>query len=123
MHSHADQVLPVIARDDPGEHRDRRQPQESLGEVKSTLIHELTHAIGCSGHFFRPSYRRRSVMYEANTLTAWSQDDAAVIRLLYSTWIRPGMSAAHAEASLRRYGRCGLSSRNDARCRSPRPAG
>ncbi len=76
------------------------ESQDTLGEVKSTLIHELTHAIGCSGHFYAPSYRRRSVMYEANTLTAWSQDDAAVIRLLYSTWIRPGMSPAQAQASL-----------------------
>ena len=44
-------------------------------------------------------------MYEANTLTAWSQDDAAVIRLLYSTWIRPGMSPAQAQASLQLFAR------------------
>lgn len=79
--------------------------QDTLDEVKSTLIHELTHAIGCGGHFQAPSYRRRSVMYEANTLTAWSQDDAAVIRLLYSSWIRPGMSPAQAQASLQLFAR------------------
>jgi hypothetical protein len=79
--------------------------QDTLGEVKSTLIHELTHAIGCGGHFYAPSYQRRSVMYEANTLTAWSQDDAAVIRILYSTWIHPGMSPAQAQASLQLFAR------------------
>jgi hypothetical protein len=75
--------------------------QNEPDEVKSTLIHELTHAIGCSGHFYAPSYQRRSVMYNANTLTAWSQDDAAVIRLLYSPLVRVGMSPSQAEASMR----------------------
>jgi hypothetical protein len=79
--------------------------QSTPDEVESTLIHELTHAIGCSGHFYSPSYRRRSVMYEANTLTTWSQNDAAVIRLLYSPWIRPGMSPSRAQASLQLYAR------------------
>jgi hypothetical protein len=79
--------------------------QDTPEEVESTIIHELTHAIGCSGHFYSPSYRRRSVMYEANTLTTWSQNDAAVIRLLYSPWIRPGMSPSRAQASLQLYAR------------------
>ena len=74
--------------------------QSTPDEVESTLIHELTHAIGCSGHFYSPSYRRRSVMYEANTLTTWSQNDAAVIRLLYSPWIRSGMRPAEARQSI-----------------------
>ena len=46
-------------------------------------------------------------MYEANTLTSWSQNDAAVIRVLYSRWIRSGMSPAGARAGLRHYGRKG----------------
>ena len=73
------------------------------GEIKSTLIHELTHAIGCGGHFRAPSDRRRSVLYQASHITDWSQSDAAVIHILYSPWIRIGMSAADARASLRRY--------------------
>ncbi len=76
-------------------------------QVKSTLIHELTHAIGCNGHFRAPEDRRRSVLYESSPLTAWSQSDAAVIRILYSPWIRTGMTAAEARGSLRRYGRSG----------------
>jgi hypothetical protein len=72
-------------------------------DVKSTLIHELTHAIGASGHFVSPADRRRSVMYEANTLTNWSQNDASAIRLLYSPAIRSGMSPSDARSALQRY--------------------
>jgi hypothetical protein len=79
--------------------------QDTPDEVKSTLIHELTHAIGASGHFISPADRRRSVMYEANTLTTWSQSDAAVIRILYSPFVRSGMSQAGARAGLQRYAR------------------
>lgn len=79
--------------------------QDTPDEVKSTLIHELTHAIGASGHFVSPGDRRRSVMYEANTLTTWSQNDAAVIRTLYSPFLRPGMTPAEARAGLLRYAR------------------
>jgi hypothetical protein len=79
--------------------------QDTGDEVKSTLIHELTHAIGASGHFTSPSDRRRSVMYEANTLTTWSQNDAAVIRVLYSPFVRSGMSPAAARAGLLRFAR------------------
>jgi hypothetical protein len=79
--------------------------QNTTDEVKSTLIHELTHAIGASGHFTSPSDRRRSVMYEANTLTTWSQNDAAVIRILYSPFVRPGMTTAGARAGLQRFAR------------------
>jgi hypothetical protein len=79
--------------------------QDTPDELKSTLIHELTHAIGLSGHFTAPSDRRRSVMFEANTLTDWSQSDAAVIRVLYSPFVRSGMSPAAARAGLERYAR------------------
>jgi hypothetical protein len=77
--------------------------QDTPGEVRSTLIHELTHAIGCSGHFYAPDDSGRSVMYNANRLTGWSQNDAAVIRLLYSPWVRSGMSPARAQAAIRFY--------------------
>jgi Protein of unknown function (DUF2927) len=79
--------------------------QDTPAEVESTLIHELTHAIGAGGHFLSTSDRRRSVMYEANTLTDWSQNDAAVIRVLYSPFERPGMSEAAARAGLQRFAR------------------
>lgn len=77
--------------------------QDTPDELKSTLIHELTHAIGLSGHFTSSTDRRRSVMYEANTLTSWSQSDAAVIRVFYSPFVRPGMSPAAAKAGVKRY--------------------
>jgi hypothetical protein len=79
--------------------------QDTPDELRSTLIHELTHAIGLSGHFSSPTDRRRSVMYEANTLTNWSQSDAAVIRVLYSPFVRSGMSPAAARAGVKRYAR------------------
>jgi hypothetical protein len=81
--------------------------QDTPDEMRSTLIHELTHAIGASGHFLSASDRRHSVMYKANTLTNWSQNDAAVIRILYSPFIRSGMSEAAARAGLRKYARAG----------------
>ena len=81
--------------------------QDTPDEMKSTLIHELTHAIGASGHFLSAADRRRSVMYKANTLTTWSQNDAAVIRVLYSPYIRSGMSEAAAREGLRKYARAG----------------
>ena len=77
--------------------------QSTPGELKSTLIHELTHAIGCSGHFTSVSDRRRSVLYKSSQITSWSQTDAAVIRLLYSPWIRSGMTVAQATSSLQLY--------------------
>jgi hypothetical protein len=46
-------------------------------------------------------------MYKANTLTNWSQNDAAVIRVLYSPFVRSGMSEAAARAGLRKYARAG----------------
>jgi hypothetical protein len=79
--------------------------QDTTDEIKSTLIHELTHAIGASGHFTAPADRRRSVMYQANTLTNWSQNDAAVIRVLYSPFVRSGMSPAETRAGLQRFSR------------------
>lgn len=74
--------------------------QDTPGKIQSTLIHELTHAIGCSGHFYSPADSGRSVMFNANRLTDWSQNDAAVIRLLYSPWIRSGMNPAQARAAI-----------------------
>jgi hypothetical protein len=79
--------------------------RDTPGEVRSTLIHELTHAIGCGGHFTATSDRRRSVLYTSSQITSWSQTDAAVIRLLYSPWIRSGMTPARATASLQLYAR------------------
>ena len=79
--------------------------QATPGQLKATLIHELTHAIGCGGHFSSLTDRRRSVLYESSQITAWSQNDAAVIRVLYSPWIRSGMTAAQAQDSLRRHAR------------------
>ncbi len=81
--------------------------RDTPGEVRSTLIHELTHAIGCSGHFTSPSDRRRSVLYTSSQITSWSQTDAAVIRLLYSPRIRSGMTPAQATASLQLYAQSG----------------
>ena len=79
--------------------------QKDPAQLKATLIHELTHAIGGGGHFTAVSDRRKSVLYEASHLTSWSQNDAAVIRLLYSEWIQTGMTEEQARASLRRYAR------------------
>jgi len=79
----------------------------ATGQVKATLIHELTHAIGCNGHFSAPDDRRRSVLYASSSLVAWSQSDAAVIRVLYSPWVRTGMGAAEARRALRGYARSG----------------
>lgn len=81
--------------------------QSTAGQVKATLIHEITHAIGCGGHFRSPDDRRRSVLHETSSIITWSQPDAAVIRMLYSPWMRTGMTAAEAARSLRRYGRSG----------------
>lgn len=81
--------------------------QAAPGERRATLIHELTHAIGCSGHFSAASDRRRSVLYESSQITSWSQTDAAVIRLLYSPWIRSGMTQSQATASLQLYAASG----------------
>jgi len=81
--------------------------QSTPGQVRATLIHELTHAIGCGGHFRSSDDRRRSVLHQSSSITSWSQPDAAVIRILYSPWIRTGMTAAEATRSLRRYGRTG----------------
>ena len=77
--------------------------KDTPAEVRSTLIHELTHAIGCSGHFTAPSDHRRSVLYTSSQITSWSQTDAAVIRLLYSPWVRTGMTPAQATSSLQLY--------------------
>jgi Protein of unknown function (DUF2927) len=77
--------------------------------AESTLIHELGHAIGLSGHFYLPASRWRSVMYQSNTLIAWTPSDVAAIRLLYSPPIEAGMSPAQAQAALRDYARAASS--------------
>jgi len=79
--------------------------QQGPDQLKATLIHELTHAIGCGGHFTDLSDRRSSVLYQSSHVTTWSQNDASAIRLLYSEWISSGMTEQQALASLRRYAR------------------
>jgi hypothetical protein len=75
--------------------------EETSGERKSTIIHELTHAIGFSGHFRGQSYQRRSVLYYAGTVTNWSQADAAAIRIMYSSSMRNGMDVREVDRALR----------------------
>lgn len=70
---------------------------------KATVIHEITHALGFEGHFRDPSDQRVSVLYYASTLTAWSQQDAAAIRILYSSDMQSGMTVPQANAALTRY--------------------
>lgn len=77
--------------------------EESSGERKSTVIHELTHALGFNGHFRKQSYQRRSVLYYASTVTNWSQDDAAAIRIMYSSSMRNGMDVRDVNQALRRF--------------------
>ena len=78
----------------------RTQPQR-----RSTVIHELTHALGFNGHFRDAGYQQRSVLYYIGTITNWSQSDAAAIRVMYSSSIRHGMSVDDVEKALRRMGR------------------
>jgi len=71
-------------------------------ERKSVVIHELTHALGFSGHFRGQSYQRRSVLYYAGTVTNWSQADAAAIRIMYSSSMKNGMDVQDVNRALRR---------------------
>ena len=73
----------------------------TAGERKSTVIHELTHAVGFSGHFRKQSYQRRSVLYYASAVTNWSQADAAAIRIMYSSSMRNGMDVQDVNRELR----------------------
>jgi len=77
--------------------------EEASGDRKSTVIHELTHALGFSGHFRKQTYQRRSVLYYAGTVTNWSQADAAAIRIMYSSSMRSGMDVGDVNAALRRF--------------------
>ena len=77
--------------------------EKTSGERKSTVIHELTHALGFQGHFRAKSYRRRSVLYYASTVTNWSQADAAAIRIMYSSSMKNGMDARDVGKALRRF--------------------
>ncbi|MCX6374252.1 MAG: DUF2927 domain-containing protein [Actinobacteria bacterium] len=70
---------------------------------KATIVHELTHALGFSGHFRKRSDQRRSVLYYASTLTNWSQADAAAIRIMYSSSMRNGMNVHGVDRALRRF--------------------
>lgn len=70
---------------------------------KATVIHELTHAIGFGGHFHDLRDRRVSVLYYASTVTDWSQQDAAAIRIMYSADMTSGMTVPQASAALTRY--------------------
>jgi hypothetical protein len=76
--------------------------ETSGGERRSTVIHELTHAIGFSGHFRKQGYQHRSVLYYAGTVTNWSQADAAAIRIMYSSSMRNGMGVQEVNQALRR---------------------
>jgi hypothetical protein len=78
------------------------EAETNAGERKSTVIHELTHALGFSGHFRKHSYQRRSVLYYAGTVTNWSQADAAAIRIMYSSSMRNGMDVQEVDQALRR---------------------
>jgi hypothetical protein len=69
---------------------------------RATVIHELTHALGFNGHFRGRSYERRSVLYYASSVTNWSQNDAAAIRILYSSSVRSGMDVKDVNRALRR---------------------
>jgi len=69
---------------------------------KPVVIHELTHALGFKGHFREPRYRTRSVLYYAASLTNWSQNDGAAIRIMYSSSMKNGMNASAARKALRR---------------------
>jgi len=77
--------------------------EETRGDRQSTVIHELTHALGFQGHFRMKSYQRRSVLYYASTVTNWSQADAAAIRIMYSSSMRNGMDARGVDRALRRF--------------------
>jgi hypothetical protein len=43
------------------------------------------------------------VLYYASTITDWSQDDAASIRVLYSSTVKNGMTMPQVEAALRQF--------------------
>lgn len=83
----------------------------TTGELKAAVIHELTHAIGFNGHFRDESFQRRSVLYYASTITDWSQDDAASIRVLYSSTVQNGMTMPEVEAALREFAAKGNATR------------
>jgi hypothetical protein len=85
--------------------------EETSEDRESTVIHELTHALGFGGHFRDKSYQRRSVLYYASTVTDWSQADAAAIRILYSSSMKNGMDVRDVRVALRRFATAGVGGR------------
>ena len=79
--------------------------EKTRGDRKATVIHELTHALGFSGHFRGPDDRHRSVLYYASSVTNWSQNDAAAIRIMYSSSMKNGMDVREVNKALRRFAR------------------
>lgn len=69
---------------------------------KPVLIHELTHALGFRGHLREPRDRTRSVLYYTPAISQWSRDDAAAIRILYSSEVKSGLGVRGARRALDR---------------------
>lgn len=66
------------------------------------VIHELTHALGFRGHLREPSDRTHSVLYYTPAISQWSRDDAAAIRILYSSEIKSGLGVRGVRNALNR---------------------
>jgi hypothetical protein len=77
--------------------------EKTRGDRKATVIHELTHALGFSGHFRGRDDTHRSVLYYASSVTNWSQNDAAAIRIMYSASMKNGMDVREVNRALRRF--------------------
>jgi hypothetical protein len=77
--------------------------EKTAGDRRSTVIHELTHALGFNGHFRKQSFQSRSILYYASSVTNWSQADAAAIRIMYSSSMRNGMDVQDVNKALRRF--------------------
>lgn len=66
------------------------------------VIHELTHALGFRGHLRNPRDRTRSVLFYTPAISQWSRDDAAAIRILYSSEIKSGLGERGVRRALER---------------------
>ena len=71
-------------------------------ERKPVVIHEFTHAIGFRGHLHDPRDSRSSVLYYGPRISAWTKDDRAAIRILYSSTVRSGMAIGNVRSALDR---------------------